>query len=167
MYHRRRYRQTAGTEESYEARRVRRKLARRRAERTLFIVIILGPVALFIVYELGRSLFYMREVNAFAQRIEQLSSAEVKLETRRFAQGLTSLNPLIRNGSIAALKVATGWRLGPDAAEWKQWWDAREAMWEYRPRGLTNAPPKPEIDWRKELLPGTNQPAPETPVPPP
>jgi hypothetical protein len=161
MYYRRRRGRTPwDASDSHEARRARRQEARRKSERLLLLIIILAPVGLFAAVELGRSLYYMRAVSAFAQRIDQMPAAEVRREVQDFARGLYSPNPLIRNGAMAALKVATGWRLGSDVEEWKRWWAAREATWEYRPAGPTNPPAG--ADWR-QMLPEAPAAAPPAP----
>ena len=109
-----------------------------------------GAVFLFAAIELGRALFHMQTVTAFVSSLDEKPPEEVKAELQKLARCLTDWNPLVRKGSVAAMKAATGWNLGDDASEWRQWWLEHEEKWQYHPaRKLT-----PTVsDWRSNLPP--------------
>ena len=155
MYRQRRHRRRkTGSFESYKAEREIERQKHRRSDKTVFGLIIFAAVGLFIAFELGRTFLYMQSVKSFASSIESLPPAAVKTEVQRFARGLYSPNPLIRNGAVAALKIATGWNVGTDVDEWIRRWASEEPYWQYRSRTATNLPARPVIDWRKELPSG-------------
>ncbi|MEI6082870.1 MAG: hypothetical protein WCS70_01065 [Verrucomicrobiota bacterium] len=137
--------------ETRELRQQLIKAKRRRSDKLLMRIIIFGPLLLYFAFEMGRSFLYMQSVRSFAASIDQLPPAEVKAKVKRYAIELDSRNPLIRNGAIAALKIATGWNVGSEAAEWKARWVMEEPYWEYRSRPAMNVPAGPEVDWRKDL----------------
>ena len=120
----------------------------------LLLTLVLGPVLIYAAYELGRSLFYMQRVLAFIKIIETMPPAEVKQSVAHYAHDLRNSNPLMRNGAIIAMRIATGWHLGSDASEWIEMWAKQAPYWEYH-RPATNAPP--EADWRK-LIPANAKP---------
>ena len=148
----------SGDHELSKARRELRKKRRHRSEKMLLMMIVLGPMLIYAAYELGRSLMYMQHVMRFAKTIDTQSPADVKQAVARYANDLHSSNPLIRNGAIIAMKIATGWHLTSDTSEWTEMWAKQEPYWEYH-RHTTNAPPA-ESDWRK-LIPADVKPAPD------
>ena len=137
-----------------KARRELRRTRRRRSERMLLLTLVLGPVLIYAAYELGRSLFYMQRVLAFIKIIETMPPAEVKQSVAHYAHDLHNSNPLMRNGAMIAMRIATGWHLGSDASEWIEMWAKQAPYWEYH-HPTTNAPP--EADWRK-LIPANAKP---------
>jgi hypothetical protein len=98
----------------------------------MLLLLIVGVFAVLAIV-LGRGLFYTQQVSLFASTIDEKSPAEVKAEVSRFARGLGDVNPLVRNASIAAMRLATGKDLGANAAAWIVWWRENEATWEYQP----------------------------------
>ena len=146
-----RQRPWSSTHELHDARRELTKIRRRRSERMLLLSIIFVPMMIYVAYILGRSLLYMQGVLRFATNITTMSPADVKTSVNRFAHDLDSSNPMIRNGSITALKIATRWNLGSDAGAWAEMWAKQQPVWEYH-RPTTNAPPPPP-DWRKLIPP--------------
>ena len=106
----------------------------------------------YVTYELGRSLFYMQRVMAFAKTINTVPPADVKTALDQYAHDLHNSNPLIRNGAMIALRIATGWNLGTDTVDWEQWWEKQAPYWEYH-RPVTNAPPTAP-DWRRKIPSG-------------
>lgn len=137
--------------ELHGARRELVKLRRRRSERMVLLAIIFVPMMIYVAYQLGQSLLFMQGVLRFATNITTMPPADVKVSLNRFARNLNSTNPMIRNGSITALKIATRWNLGTDAGAWAEMWAKQEPFWEYQ-RPNTNAPPPPP-DWRKLIPP--------------
>jgi predicted nucleic acid-binding Zn ribbon protein len=120
--------------------KLERQQARRKQRDMLFLVLLaLGVVMLLLVVEIGRAYFCMQEVGRFAENINTMPPAEVKREVQRFADKLGDRNPLIRNSAISAMKLATGWRIGPNAAEWLSWWNVHRDQWEYRPHWAGDA----------------------------
>ena len=97
---------------------------------------------LFAAVELGRAMLFMQGVGTFVATLDDRSPAEVKRELQHYAGSLVDWDPLVRKGSMAALKAATGWNLGPDPAEWSKWWYEHEPMWQYKP-AKKPAPPAP------------------------
>jgi len=127
----------------------------RKDQKGLKLFLLVGGVAgLVLAVELGRANFFMKRVERFAVTIEQKSPAEVKFEVARFADGLSDHNPLVARSAMAAVKLATGWRLSTDPREWMRMWDEQKKDWEYQKplpaSARTNAPVKPR--W-VELLP--------------
>lgn len=101
------------------------------------------PVCVFLcvfVMELARGFLAMRDVERFVSRIEQTPPADVKRQLEKFATDLADLNPLVRNASISAMKVATGKNLAPMAWDWLAWWRENEATWQYQPPRSRAAP---------------------------
>lgn len=117
----------------------------------LLLAILFIPMMLYVAYELGRSLLYMQGVLRFASNITTMPPAAVKASVNRFARDLHSSNPMISNGAITAMKIATRWNLGTDAGAWAEWWAKQAPYWEYN-RPTTNAPPAAP-DWRKLIPP--------------
>ena len=138
--------------ELHGARRELLKIRRRRSERMLLLSIIFVPMMLYVAYVLGRSLLYMQSVLRFATNITNMAPVDVKTSVNQFASDLDSSNPMIRNGAIIALKIATRWNLGTDASAWAEMWANQKPVWEYQ-RPTTNAPPA-SPDWRKLIPPG-------------
>ena len=119
-----------------------RRLQRRHGTDIWLLAFVLVAVAfVYLTFTLGRAYRYSQQVETFVATLDQQSSAQVKDGLHRFADGLSDPNPLIRRGAMAAFRAATGWRLGPNANEWRQTWEAREEAWEYRRTGPTNHPP--------------------------
>lgn len=156
-------------------RRARRKDSmerryRRRSQNGLWLFLLVGGVAgLALAVELGRAHFYMRRVERFAATIEQKKPAEVKQEVTKFADGLTDYNPLVARSSMAAVKLATGWRLGGDPREWLRFWNEHKQNWEYQKPlltpALTNPPTRPH--WADMLPAQTSPPPASVPISPP
>ncbi len=147
-----RQRPWSSAHELHDARRGLTKIRRRRSERMLLLAIIFIPMMLYVAYVLGRSLLYMQGVLRFATNIATMPPADVKVSVNWFARDLNNNNPMIRNGAITALKIATRWNLGGDAGAWAEMWAKQQPFWEYQ-RATTNAPPAPP-DWRKLIPPG-------------
>ena len=147
--------------ELHGARRELIKIRRRRSERILLLTIIFVPMMVYVAYQLGRSLLYMQGVLRFANNITAMPPADVKASVNRFAHDLDSSNPMIRNGAITVLKIATRWNLGSDATAWAEMWAKQEPFWEYH-RPSTNAPP-PSPDWRKLIPPDAKSAPPAQP----
>ena len=143
--------------EIHGARRELVKMRRRRSERTLLLAIIFVPLMIYVAYQLGRSLLYMQGVLRFATNITTMPPTDVKASVNRFAHDLHSSNPMISNGAITALKIATRWNLGTDASAWAEEWAKQAPFWEYH-RPTTNAPPAAP-DWRKLIPSGVKAPA--------
>ena len=135
--------------EMQSARRDLQKIRRRRSERRMLMIIVLGPLVLYIIYELVRGLLYVQGVRLFATTINTMPPAAVKVAVRRYVHDLRSPNTMVRTGALAAMRLATGWRLGSDPGEWTEMWAQQEPFWEYQ-RPVTNAPP-PGTDWRKQI----------------
>jgi len=146
-----RQRPWSSAHELHGARRELVKIRRRRSERMLLLAILFIPMMLYVAYELGRSLLYMQGVLRFASNITTMPPAAVKASVNRFARDLHSSNPMISNGAITAMKIATRWNLGTDAGAWAEWWAKQAPYWEYN-RPTTNAPPAAP-DWRKLIPP--------------
>ena len=146
-----RQRPWSSAHELHDARRELIKIRRRRSERRLLLAIVFVPMLLYVAYVLGHSLLYMQGVLRFATNITTMPPADVKASVNRFANDLDSGNPMIRNGAITVLKIATRWNLGSDASAWAEMWAQQQPVWEYH-RPTTNAPPA-SPDWRKLIPP--------------
>ena len=136
------------TREYLEMEQQIRRERHRRSDTLLFAALIIAPIILFGAYELGRMTLFMRGVQAFAATIDQCPPADVKRDLQNYAKHLTDWNPALRNGSMMALKIATGWNPGNSPVDWRQMWAEQEPYWEYRHTAVTNAPPP---DWRAKL----------------
>ena len=133
-----------------------RRLKRRRTDfRVVAAIAVLALVAWGGV-ELGRSYFYMQDVQRFSASIDKITPAEVKSRVESFSHGLGDRNPLIRRASMMAMKMATGWRLGNDPAGWRLFWFNHGPTWQYHPE--TSAPPvETKSPWLNMLpVQGTN-----------
>jgi hypothetical protein len=125
-----------------------RRLKKRRSDKTMRYLVLGGALLAALVVIVGRvflgvcrGYFYMQDVNHFTATLDQQTPAGVKTNLEHFALGLSDDNLLVRDGSIVAMKAATGWNLGKDAADWRQWWDDHKEHWTYHLSGSTNAPP--------------------------
>ena len=116
-----------------------RRMKKRRSDKMMVGFIAVMVISLGLCLELGRGYFAMQDVKRFSDNFKHLTPAGVKEEVRRFAKGLGDRNPLVRDASMTAMKLATGWRLGPEPKEWRQFWYEHEASWEYHSE--TSAPP--------------------------
>ena len=137
--------------ELQSARRELQKIRRRRSERRMLLLIVLGPMFLYVAYEIIRGLLYVQGVQLFTQTINTVPPDRVKVAVQRYAHDLNSQNTLVRTSALAALRVATGWHLGADSGEWTEMWAKQEPYWEYH-RPSTNALPA-ALDWRKQIPP--------------
>ena len=126
-----------------EVRQKRRGLS----DQWLMAGILVVPVLLLGVFELGRIMLYTRDIRAFTATIDQRSPADIKRDLHRYAAHLSDWNPAIRGVSIMPLKLATGWNPGNTPGDWRQMWMEQEPYWDYR-RANTNAPAP---DWRANL----------------
>jgi hypothetical protein len=125
-----------------------RRLKKRRPEKTLKYIVLGVALAAALMMVLGRvyigvgrGYLYMQNVNRFTATLDQQTPAEVKTNLEHFAAGLSDDNLLVRDASIVAMKAATGWNLGKDPADWRQWWDDHKEHWTYHPSPSTNTPP--------------------------
>jgi len=137
--------------ELQSARRELQIIRRRRSERRMLLLIVLGPMFLYVAYEIIRGLLYVQGVQLFTQTINTVPPERVKIAVQRYARDLNSQNTLVRTSALAAMRVATGWHLGADPGEWTEMWAKQELYWEYH-RPSTNAPPA-GLDWRKQIPP--------------
>jgi len=135
--------------ELQSARRELQKIRRRRSERRMLLLIVLGPMFLYVAYEIIRGLLYVQGVQSFTQTINTVPPDRVKVAVQRYARDLNSQNTLVRTSALAAMRVATGWHLGADSGEWTEMWAKQEPYWEYH-RPSTNALPAAP-DWRKQI----------------
>ena len=117
-----------------------RRLKKRRSEKAIILVVVMGAGLGAVALELGRAVLYAQQVGSFVMTIDRKTPAEVKKELHGFAMGLSDRNYLIRNSSVAALKFATGWNLGNNPFEWQKWWNDHEGLWTYKPPKNANAP---------------------------
>ena len=126
----------------------------------MLLLIVLGPMFLYVAYELVRGLVYLQGVQLFAKTINTLPPDNVKAAVKRYAHDLHSPNTMVRTGALAAMRLATGWRLGTDPGEWTEMWAQQEPYWVYV-RPATNPPPA-AADWRKQIprdvVPATGKP---------
>ncbi len=124
----------------YESSRLRREYRLRERSRPYRLALLLFPLIALLVLavELGRAFWYAREVAEFATVIDQTPPEVVQRQVERFAAGLNDINPLVRNASATALKVATHANLGRDITAWRDWWRAHGATWRYLPSAWTN-----------------------------
>ena len=136
------------TTEDLELEREIRQAHRRKTDTWMFAAILIAPVVLIFVYELGHTMFYMQDVKSFAATLDQRPPADVKRNLQRYARNLTDFNPAIRDASMMAMKLATGWNAGNSPTEWQRTWLEQEPYWEYRRAAATNAAP---LDWRSQL----------------
>ena len=130
-----------------ESLRELRQAYKRKSDTVLFGVVLVAPLLLYFTYELGRTVLYVRGVKTFATTIDQLPQAEVKREVQGYASHLGDFNPAIRNASVMAMKLATGWNPGNSPGDWRRMWAEQGTYWEYR-HAITNAAAP---DWRSEL----------------
>ena len=135
--------------ELQSARRELQKTRRRRSERKMLLLIVLGPMFLYVAYELIRGLLYIQGVQLFTKTINTVPPDNVRTAVQRYARNLKSANILVRTGSLAAMRVATGWHLSPDPDDWVEMWAKQAPYWEYH-RPSTNAPAA-TVDWRKQI----------------
>jgi hypothetical protein len=139
--------------------RHQRRLKRRRSD--LRWVVAMGFIAIMILVgvELGRSYMYMQDVKRFVETIDHMKPEEVKSRVEQFSHGLGDRNPLIRRAAMMAMKMATGWRLGTDPAEWRLFWLEHGPSWHYN--SSTSAPPVTATAPWKDLVPSqpTNAPS--------
>ena len=135
--------------EMQSARRELQKIRRRRSERRMLLLIVLGPMFLYVAYEIIRGLLYVQGVQVFTKTINTVPPERVKVAVQRYAHDLNSQNTLVRTSALAAMRVATGWHLSADPGEWTEMWAKQEPYWEYH-RPSTNALP-PTPDWRKQI----------------
>ena len=117
----------------------------------MLLTIVLGPMLLYVAYELIRGLLYVQGVQVFTKTINTVPPEDVKVAVRRYASDLHSANTLVRTSALAAMRVATGWHLSADTSEWMEMWAQQGPYWEYH-RPATNAP-APGPDWRKQIPP--------------
>jgi len=130
---------------SIRGQRELRRLQRPSKNGRLLVLIGIGLLLVIIAVETGRVLQQMRRVDAFLKTFESKPPATVKAELARLAPGLVDRNPLARNITVAAFKLATGWIVeGDGPGDWHNAWEARKARWEYLPGGQTNQPPAAE-----------------------
>jgi len=153
----------ATTHETHVLRRELQKMKRRRSDKAMLRMILFAPLVLYAAYLIGRSVFYMEGVKSFALTINSRPPPEVTADVHRYAADLSNPNPLIRNGAIAALKIATGWHYGADVVQWKNAWAANEPTWQYR-RPRTNVVVIKPPAWLTELpATSTSEPPPNAP----
>jgi len=124
----------------HEPQSYRPRYRMRERSRPYRMILLFFPLIALLVLavELGRAFSYVREVAEFAATIEQMKPDVVQREVERFALGLNDVNPLVRNASATALKVATRADPGNDATAWQAWWRTHGATWQYLPAALTN-----------------------------
>ena len=120
----------------------------RKSDTWIFASVLVAPVLLFSVYELGRTTYFMKDVKSFAATLDQRPSVDVKRDLNRYARNLSDYNPMIRNGSIMAMKLATRWNPGSLPGDWRQMWAEQEPYGEYHRAAVTNHPAE---DWRSQL----------------
>jgi hypothetical protein len=122
--------------------RMERRRRGRWPDRKLLLVAICAFL-LFIAFELGRGFFAVLQVSRLVSTIEQTPPADVKQHLAKFADRLDDFNPLVRNASITAMRVATGKNLAPMAGAWIAWWKSNENTWQYEPPRPRNASTQP------------------------
>lgn len=138
MYHR--YRSEPRHSPRFE--KEMQRLKRRRPKGMLPVVLGVGAALLLATIEMGRALSHMRAAQTFIETLRSRSNDEIRGDLDRFNLLLTDRNPLVRNAAIAAMKVATGWGLGPDPGEWREWWLRDRATFEYHKPLRPGVPPE-------------------------
>jgi hypothetical protein len=137
--------------EASRARRLIRQHERAARYRVFLLFLPVGGLLLLAV-EMHRAYSYTQKVAAFSATIDQMPPVQLRQQVEYFAVGLDDFDPLIRNASAVALKVATKANLGADVKAWRTWWRAHQAAW----AGLTN------LDWNASVV----SPQPARPIQP-
>ncbi len=125
--------------QSVQGRRELRQLQRRRRGNKTILFFAVAVLLGVVVVEMGRSYIRMGRVKEFIANLEVSSPEQVKADLDQFTVGLRDHNPLVRNASVAAFKVATAWPVQGDATEWLVAWRLHRDAWRYRP-GVSNEP---------------------------